>query len=98
MVLRMNWRTLITVFVILSLVGLLLASKEQTKKYTDFFRDRIGRFIDVIKGVKPPSGKELDVEVITTRDILKGIDLKLKDSSIMGEFSIGMLVIDGKKI
>ena len=91
----MNWRTIVVVFMILSLAGLLFFSKTKTKDYVGFFKEKVGKFTEVLKSAGEP-----DIRVVMNcdKDTLDDHRINLLDSTLSGEFSIGFLSVDGKKI
>lgn len=95
----MNWKSLIVAFILLSLTGLFFFSKERSKDLVKSLKSKVGRFVEVVnlKKFVPSEGKRIPIR-LEMHDSLSGQEFHLSESSLTGEFSIGLLSVDGKKI
>ncbi len=101
----MRWKPLAAVVLVLAIASLLFVT-DIGKRYTDFFRFKVGDLISpllVLFKVKPPSGQQFTIVMSTDLDAFKGKDYKLVNSSlsvngILDSLKIGTQVIGLKEM
>jgi hypothetical protein len=90
----MGLRSLITLIILLSLIGLFLASKGELKKYTNFFKAKVGQFISLLSKQKPEE-KVFQITMKADKSILPNHKFSLKSSETSGKIVYEKINIDG---
>ncbi|HDJ96503.1 MAG TPA: hypothetical protein ENG45_00325 [Candidatus Aenigmarchaeota archaeon] len=91
----MNWKGLIVLLVILSLVGYMFLSKKEGKSIVNLFRSKVGKFVE---RVKVGSKKSIPVKLELSGNTILGQRLSLSGSNIEGIVSLGLIEVNGNKI
>ena len=92
----LNWKGLIVLIVLLSLVGYMFISKqERGNEILGLFRSKVGRFIGTMKRSE---GKAISVSLESYGNIMLGQRVALSDSTLEGVMSFGLIEINGNKI
>ena len=96
----MNWKGIVIAIIVVVLLGFLVTSKSKVKDVRSELMSKLGRFVEMLekqKFVESVSANHT-VELEVNEDFINGKELVLEGSYVDGEFSVGMLEIDGRRV
>jgi len=101
----MNWKILLTLFIIVAITGLLLFSdkgKDLKQKYLDKYITTVGNFFKGItsklKGPKTYPNNTFEATITTTSDVFKGQKLDVENIGFTGKLEYDVVTVGGQNI
>lgn len=91
----MNWKSLIVLLILLSLVGYMFLSEERGHEILYLLRSKVGRFLGTLKQGRMGA---FPLSLESQGNIMLGQRVRLSDSTLKGVMSLGLIEINGNRI